>query len=81
MGGGVFGNSKKTLLPKGKSQRFEDMNFMKKSRDVEYLEISRYIWRKLSTEAQAPAFQINYFLIVELSKPHYYLIQYSQIMI
>lgn len=31
-------------------KRFEDMNFMKKSRDVEYLEISRYIWRKLGTE-------------------------------
>lgn len=31
-------------------KRFEDMNFMKKSRDVEYLEISRYIWRKLSKE-------------------------------
>lgn len=34
-------------------KRFEDMNFMKKSRDVEYLEISRYIWRKLSTEEVA----------------------------
>ena len=31
-------------------KRFEDMNFMKKSRDVGYLEISRYIWRKLSKE-------------------------------
>jgi len=34
-------------------KRFEDMNFMKKSRDVEYLEINRYIWRKLSKEEMA----------------------------
>ena len=31
-------------------KRFEDMNFMKKSKDVEYIEISRYIMRKLKKE-------------------------------
>lgn len=29
-------------------KRFEDMNFMKKSKDIEYIEISRYIMRKLN---------------------------------
>lgn len=28
-------------------KRFEDMNFMKKSKDIEYIELSRYIRRKL----------------------------------
>lgn len=31
-------------------KRFEDMNFMKKSRDVEYVELSRYIIRKLDKD-------------------------------
>lgn len=31
-------------------KRFEDMNFMKKSRDIEYIEISRYIMKKLTLE-------------------------------
>lgn len=31
-------------------KRFEDMNFMKISKDIEYIEISRYIRRKLSEE-------------------------------
>lgn len=29
-------------------KRFEDMNFMKKSKDIEYIEVSRYIMRKLN---------------------------------
>ena len=29
-------------------KRFEDMNFMKRSRDIEYIEISRHITKKLS---------------------------------
>ena len=31
-------------------KRFEDMNFMKKSKDVEYIELSRYIANKISKE-------------------------------
>lgn len=31
-------------------KRFEDMNFMKKSKDIEYIELSRYIRKKLSKE-------------------------------
>lgn len=31
-------------------KRFEDMNFMKKSRDVEYVELSRYIIRKIDKD-------------------------------
>ncbi len=31
-------------------KRFEDMNFMKKSKDIEYIEISRYIRKKFSKE-------------------------------
>lgn len=31
-------------------KRFEDMNFIKKSRDIEYIEVSRYIMKKLSIE-------------------------------
>lgn len=31
-------------------KRFEDMNFMKKSRDVEYIEISRHIMKKLTDD-------------------------------
>ena len=31
-------------------KRFEDMNFMKKSKDIEYIEVSRYIMKKLSIE-------------------------------
>lgn len=31
-------------------KRFEDMNFMKKSKDVEYIEVSRHIMKKLKDE-------------------------------
>ena len=31
-------------------KRFEDMNFMKKSKDIEYIEVSRHIRRKLKQE-------------------------------
>lgn len=31
-------------------KRFEDMRFMKRSRDVEYIEFNRLIWKKLSDQ-------------------------------
>lgn len=31
-------------------KRFEDMNFMKRSKDIEYIEINRHIMKKLTNE-------------------------------
>lgn len=31
-------------------KRFEDMRFMKRSMDVEYVEFNRYVWNRLAQE-------------------------------
>ena len=31
-------------------KRFEDMRFMSRCRDIEYVEFNRHVWKKLSTE-------------------------------
>ena len=34
-------------------KRFEDMRFMKRARDIEYVEFNRHIYKKLTSEEKA----------------------------